>query len=398
MIERPDAMQRVRLAHTEVLLAQLRSAGPLSRAELIRLTGLSRTTLFDIIGDLIARGVVVEREPALSGHRGRGRPSTTVSLNPSAGRIVGIDLGRATITVIVATLGHDILARGSRPITLTAGPARRANAAIKLIDDLVQQHDIDLRALEAIGLGLPGLVAGRSRSAGDSGSSPSVAAKQVSTRIQDRYGVAVVTDNNSRLAALAEGTWGATRDVRDAIYVRWSDGVGGGLIVDGRLARGAHGAAGEIGHVSVEPDGDPCPCGGRGCLELLIRPSALIEQCARRGVTVADPADLVARATAGEPIVSDVVRHAATLLGRVLSGMVVQLDPGKVAIGGTLAHAGETVLEPVRTAIGQLAIPGHTRRLDVVTAQFGDEGGALGAVAAALRLNMSEPLPALPTA
>ncbi|SCL70310.1 Sugar kinase of the NBD/HSP70 family, may contain an N-terminal HTH domain [Micromonospora peucetia] len=388
-------MQRVRLAHTEALLAQLRSAGPLSRAELIRLTGLSRTTLFDIIGDLIARGVVVEREPALSGHRGRGRPSTTVSLNPSAGRIIGIDLGRATITVIVATLSHDILARGSRAVTLTAGPIRRANAAIKLIDDLVHEHDIDLRALEAIGLGLPGLVASRG---GPAGGSPSVAAKQVGARIQDRYGVAVVTDNNSRLAALAEGTWGATRDVRDAIYVRWSDGVGGGLIVDGRLARGAHGAAGEIGHVSVEPDGDPCPCGGRGCLELLIRPSALIERCARRGVTVADPSDLVTRARAGEPAVEGVVRHAATLLGRVLSGMVVQLDPGKVAIGGTLARAGETVLEPVRAAIGQLAIPRHPRPLDVVTAQFGDEGGALGAVAAALRLNVSEPLPVLPTA
>ncbi|MFI1196429.1 ROK family transcriptional regulator [Micromonospora sp. NPDC020750] len=394
MIERPDAMQRVRLAHTETLLAQLRNAGPLSRAELIRLTGLSRTTLFDIIGDLIARGVVVEREPALSGHRGRGRPSTTVSLNPSAGQIIGIDLGRATITVIVATLSHDILARGSRAVTLTAGPARRADAAIKLTDDLVHEHDIDLRALEAIGLGLPGLVTDRGRPAGGS---PSAAAKQVSARIQDRYGVAVVTDNNSRLAALAEGTWGATRDVRDAIYVRWSDGVGGGLIVDGRLARGAHGAAGEIGHVSVEPDGEPCPCGGRGCLELLIRPAALIERCARRGVTVADPSDLVARARAGEPTVQDVVRHAATLLGRVLSGMVVQLDPGKVAIGGTLAHAGDAVLEPVRAAIGQLAIPRHPRRLDVVTAQFGDEGGALGAVAAALRLNVSEPLPALPT-
>ncbi|WP_234581665.1 ROK family transcriptional regulator [Micromonospora sp. MH99] len=394
MIERPDAMQRVRLAHTEALLAQLRSAGPLSRADLIRLTGLSRTTLFDIIADLIARGVVVEREPALSGHRGRGRPSTTVSLNPSAGRIVGIDLGRATITVIVATLGHDILARGSRPITLAAGPARRANAAIKLIDDLVQEHDIDLRALEAIGLGLPGLVAGPARPAG--GASPSAAAKQVRARIQDRYGVAVVTDNNSRLAALAEGTWGAARDVRDAIYVRWSDGVGGGLIVDGRLARGANGAAGEIGHVSVDPDGDPCPCGGRGCLELLIRPSALIERCAARGVTVSDPADLVARARAGEPTVEDVVRQAATLLGRVLAGMVVQVDPGTVAIGGTLAHAGEVVLGPVRAAIAELAMPRHTRHPDVVPAQFGDEGGALGAVAAALRLNLSEPAPAFP--
>ncbi|WP_091106163.1 ROK family protein [Micromonospora citrea] len=188
------------------------------------------------------------------------------------------------------------------------------------------------------------------------------------------------------------------RSSATSTYVRWSDGVGGGLIVDGRLARGAHGAAGEIGHVSVDPDGEACPCGGRGCLELLIRPSALIERCADRGVTVADPADLAALARAGEPTVEEVVRHAATLLGRVLSGMVVQLDPGKVAIGGTLAQAGEVVLEPVRATIGRLAIPRHPRHLDVVTARFGDEGGALGAVAAALRLNVPEPLPARPPA
>ncbi len=389
-------MQRVRRAHTETLLAQLRSAGPLSRAELIRLTGLSRTTLFDIIGDLITRGVVVEREPELSGQRSRGRPSSTVSLNPSAGRIIGIDLARVTITVVVATLSHDILARGTRAVALTAGPARRADAAGKLVDDLVRDHQIDLRALEAIGIGLPGLVSGRGRSAG--ASSSSTTAKQISDRIQDRYGVAVVTDNNSRLAALAEGTWGAARDVRDAVYVRWSDGVGGGFIVDGQLARGAHGAAGEIGHVSVEPDGDPCPCGGRGCLELLIRPTALIEQCARRGVVVQDPADLVAQTHAGEPTVRDVVRGAATLLGQVLSGSVVQLDPGKIAIGGVLAQAtDDTVLEPVRAEIARLAIPRHPRRVDVVRAQFGDEGGAMGAVAAALRLTATDSLlPTLP--
>ncbi|MEU4428364.1 ROK family transcriptional regulator [Actinoplanes sp. NPDC024001] len=396
MIERPDAMQRVRRAHTETLLAQLRSAGPLSRAELIRLTGLSRTTLFDIIGDLIARGVIIEREPELTGQRGRGRPSSTVSLNPSAGRIIGIDLARAGITVVVATLSHDILARGTRAVALTAGPARRADAAARLIDDLVREHAIDLRALEAIGIGLPGLLTGRGRAADGNSAG---AAKQISARIHERYGVTVTADNNSRLAALAEGTWGAARGVRDAVYVRWGDGVGGGFIVDGQLARGAHGAAGEIGHVSVEADGDPCPCGGRGCLELHIRPAALIEQCARRGVTVRDPADLVAQAHAGEPAVREVVHRAAALLGRVLAGAVVQLDPGRIAIGGVMAQAGDTILEPVRAEIARLAIPRHPRHVEVVTAQFGDEGGAMGAVAAALRLTASESLlPDLPLA
>ncbi|WP_229070669.1 ROK family transcriptional regulator [Actinoplanes sp. DH11] len=391
MIERPDAMQRVRRTHTEALLAQLRDAGPLSRAELIRLTGLSRTTLFDIIGDLITRGMVVEREPEATGQRGRGRPSTTVSLNPSAGWIIGIDLARTTITVIISTLSHDILARGTRAIAVSANAARRADAAAALIDDLVAEHQVDLRALQAIGIGLPGLIAGP----GDAVSSKS--AQQISDRLRQRFDAAVVTDNNSRLAALAESTWGATRDVHDAVYVLWSEGVGGGLIVDGQLVRGAHGAAGEIGHVTVDPHGDPCPCGGQGCLELLIRPAALVEQCRQRGVPVADTAGLVAQAVAGEPVVREVVEHAATLLGQVLSGTVVQFDPGKIAVGGPLAQGGDIVLDRVRATIAHLAIPHHLRGIEVVPARFGDEGGAMGAVAAALRLTAADSLlPAAP--
>jgi predicted NBD/HSP70 family sugar kinase len=390
VIERPDAMRRVRLAHTRALLEQLRSTGPLSRAELIRVTGLSRTTLFDIIADLLDRGVVVEREPAVAGPRGRGRPSTTVSLNPVAGRIIGVDLGRVTITVVIATLGHDILARGSRRVDPTAGPRRRANATIAMIDNLVREHGIDLRALEAVGLGLPGLIG--EAAVGTSG----VVAERISTQLADRYDTTVVTDNNSRLAALGEATWGATRDVRDAVYVRWSDGVGGGLIVEGRLIRGAYGAAGELGHVSIDPDGDACPCGGRGCLELAIRPAALIDRCAGQGVVVRDAQDLIEQARAGEPTVGAVLGEAAGQLGRVLAGLVVSLDPGKIAVGGLLAQAGAVVLDPIRAAIDRLAIPSRSRRPEVVAAELGDEGGALGAVALALRLDRPEPEPLLP--
>ncbi|MCW3820238.1 ROK family transcriptional regulator [Micromonospora sp. DR5-3] len=391
--ERVDAMQRVRLGHTQVLLDQLRRAGPLSRAELVQRTGLSRTTLFDIIGDLVDRGVLVERGPVADGQRRRGRPSAKISLNPGAGRIIGVDLGRARIGVAIANVSHDIVAEASRPVDVAAGATRRAAAAVTLIEDLAREHAIDLDAVEGIGLGLAGLV-------GDPGRPPGSkallrTARDVAGHFRRRFDAPVLPDNNSRLAALAEATWGAARDAHGVIYVRWTEGVGGALILDGRLVRGAHGAAGELGHVSVEPDGPRCPCGGQGCLELQIGAKALVRHCTERGVTPHDTQDLVARALAGDPTVRAVVREAATLLGQVLSGLVVEFDPTTVVIGGALAELGILVLDPVRAEIDRLAIPRHPRSVQVMAAKFGDEGAALGGVAAVLQAGAAGPLPGL---
>lgn len=389
MIERKDAMQRVRLAHTRSLLDELRRAGPLSRAELVQRTGLSRTTLFDIIADLLARNVVVEREPVVEGQRGRGRPSSAVSLNPAAGQVLGIDLGRARISAVIANVGHDILAGGSRTVAASASPGRRATAAIALVEELVERHGVDLGTLEAIGLGLPGLVGDPGRPDGTRGLT--AAARRTADRFREHFGAPVLPDNNSHLAALAEATWGAAQDSGDVVYVRWGDGVGGGLIVDGRPVRGAHGAAGELGHVSLDPDGDPCPCGGRGCLELRIRAGALLAECAARGEPVGDVTDLIDRAAGGAAVPAAVVRDAAGLLGHVIAGTVVQLDPSRVVIGGDLGRLGDLVLDPVRQAIRRLAIPRHPRRLEVVAARLGDDDGALGAVAAVLRQGAPDP-------
>ncbi|NUR84313.1 MAG: ROK family transcriptional regulator, partial [Nonomuraea sp.] len=252
-----DALQRLRQVHEDAVLSTLRASGALSRAQLTDRTGLSRSTLFAIISDLMERGAVIETEPVAAEPRGRGRPAALVSLNPAAGLLLGLDLGRGRVRLAVANAAHQVVATASASLPEDAAPMEEAEAAIGLAREVAAERGIALGSLEAVGLGLVGVVDDSPwASARDDefpGAPRTVPASYltVARRVAEEFGVRVAVDNNARLAALAEATWGVGRSVRDLVYVRWSVGIGGGFIVAGRLLRGAHGASGEIGHVSL---------------------------------------------------------------------------------------------------------------------------------------------------
>lgn len=380
MEKRADALQRLRQAHEGAVLAALRGDGPMSRTRLTERTGLSRTTLFAIISELMERGAVIESGAEDDGRpRGRGRPATRVSLNPDAGLLIGVDLGRRRIRVAIANIARQVVATAVDDSAPDADESEQADLAIALVRKVCDDRGIGLRALEAIGIGLVGAMDGPARR------------RRAAERLEAAFGTRVEVDNNARLAALAEQTWGAARSADDVVYVRWAFGVGGGFISGGRLLRGGHGASGEVGHVSVDPAGPRCHCGGRGCLEGRIGVPALLEAAASRGVRLTGTDDLLEAARSRTPAVTAVVVEAARTLGTVLAGTVAQLDPRRVVVGGDLATLGGLVLDPIRSAIGELALPGKPRALDVVPADLGPAASAMGAIA--LVLKEQDPLP-----
>ncbi|MFC5817985.1 ROK family transcriptional regulator [Nonomuraea harbinensis] len=450
-----DALQRLRRVHEDAVLSALRSAGALSRAQLTERTGLSRTTLFAIISDLMERDAVIETEAVPAEPRGRGRPAALVSLNPAAGLLLGLDLGRGRVRLAVANAAHQVVATASAALREDAGPAEQAEAAVRLVREVAAERGISLGALEAVGLGLVGVLddhlpaptpapttpalsepthapsspsesadaAGppgphaRSGNAGPAGVAGPLGSRAgsgeraglpegvparylpLALRVAEEFGVRVAVDNNARLAALAEATWGVARPVRDMVYVRWSVGVGGGFLAGGRLLRGAHGAGGEVGHVSLDPGGPPCHCGGRGCLEGRIGGQRLLDACAARGVPLAGLDELVTAAQDRVPAVCEVVASAAADLGRVLAGTVTQLDPALVVVGGELAALGSLVLDPIRDAISRQALPRSPRQIEVTQADLGVNASAMGAIALLLHEEPSIPAhlrPALP--
>jgi len=209
----------------------------------------------------------------------------------------------------------------------------------------------------------------------------------------------VLIENDANFAVLAEHRLGAARDYRHVLMVTLGTGIGGGLVLDGRVEVGAAGFAGEIGHMVVDPVGPPCPCGRRGCWErfasgaglgLRAREAAL---AGRLGQVVklagGDPEsvrgeDVSAAATAGDPDARRVIEEVGWWLGFGLANLACVLDPECFVLGGGLVHAGDPLLDSARAAFGELVEGGARRPLAViVTAAFDERAGAVGAALAA---------------
>ncbi|WP_129668549.1 ROK family protein [Phytoactinopolyspora endophytica] len=381
-----SALRLLREGHEDRVLSLLRTHGALSRADLARMTGLSRTALWSIVGNLLAVGAVVEtdrpdevgeEEGKAASRRGKGRPPTYLTLNPASGLALGIDLGYRRIHVSVANAAHDVVASTSEPCIRSASWRARIGQALSVVDSLVARHHISLAALEGAGVGVVGPVAEAGTASrprhGDR-------AELVHKLVGEHLRVPVLVDNNMRLGALAEAIWGGVQGVQNALYLRLSHGVGGGLVLGGQLFSGAFGAAGEFGHISVDTDGPLCACGGRGCLERYISLQQILK---RSGESTFD--EVLARLRTGDSHVKGVIDDAGRRLGRALAAACNVVNPELVVVGGELARAGDDLLDPAREAIGIYAHRQVHRRLNIVPAQLGEEGAALGGVALVLR-------------
>ncbi|NUR25846.1 MAG: ROK family protein, partial [Catenulispora sp.] len=194
-------------------------------------------------------------------------------------------------------------------------------------------------------------------------------------------------ENNTRLEAVAEFTWGAGRDIADVLYLGLSTGIGSGLLVDGNLHHGgARGGGGEIGHLSADSSGEPCPCGNRGCLVQYASLQAVLAKLAPVLGADAGLDELLASAAEEEPETLRVLREAGEQTGRVLANICNLLNPARIIVGGELARAGDLILEPIRATLRRTAMS-LTRDADVVAAELdlGARAGASGAAALVLR-------------
>jgi predicted NBD/HSP70 family sugar kinase len=381
-----NVLRLLRESHEGRLLAALRAHGALSRAELGQRTGLSRATLYAIVQHLVATDRVVERPAEVAPARGRGRPATLVALNPAGGLALGLDFGHQRIEAAVANVAHEVVATASERCTERTPWAERLAIGIELVDRLAAGRQISLVALDGIGAGVVGPV--------PIPSSPSTGrrtrAELVQTGLAERFGVPVLVDNNTRLAALAEAIWGAGTGFANVLYVKLSYGVGGGLVLGGHLHSGATGGAGELGHVSVDPDGPDCPCGGRGCLERYVSIAAILQRCeAKRLDHVLD------RLRSGDRRARTVFTEAGRRLGMVLAASCNVVNPEVVVVGGELAAAGDDLLGSAREAIEAYAHRQVRHGLQVRAAELGDAAAARGGIALVLR--ESELLAGYPT-
>lgn len=377
----------IRRTHEERVLSVLREHGALSRSEIASRVGLSRATLSEITNMLLDRGAVVVINTDALERAGSGRPAERLALDPASGQFMGVDFGHRRVTVAVADASHEIVASGSTEYTAEHGWPERVRIAFDLIERLSEETGVHYGALQGIGVGVPGPFSARVAPAGarESGWVRYDASDAVDAAFAERFGAPVVIDNNTRFAALAEAISSSGDNVQHLMYVRLSDGVGGGLIIDGRLVTGSARIAGEFGHVTVDQNGTTCRCGKRGCLETVASVPAILASCRARGVAVETTFDLLAAVGVSDPIVDEVLREAASALGRVLGAAAMTLNPSEIVLAGEIVKISPVILQQVIAVVTyELSSVAQAAPIIRISA-LPENAGALGAIAALFR-------------
>jgi len=383
----------------------LRMHGPSTRARLGEISGLSRPTVSAALGELAERGFL--ESGTGDSASGLGRPAELFRLSRNAGLVVGVDIGRRHVQVVLADLGHQEIDKMPaeedayrHPPSADADPARVLDRSADLVRALLDRNGGNLEQVVALGLGIPAPVTHR----GEIGSPTLLPAWQGTNPAQalaDRLGdVPVLVDNDANLGALGEYLFGHFRpDHRTArghemVYVKIATGIGAGIIRDGRICRGASGTAGELGHITLDyQDRQICLCGNHGCLALYAGGEALLKK-ARAGLPkLVDTLDLVDRAKAGDPYCISVVKDAGDLIGTALGTLVNLNSPDQIVIGGELSDSGEILLGPVRERIERTAMPPAASAVMISEARLKKWSSAWGAAALVLTSTAAGPRP-----
>jgi predicted NBD/HSP70 family sugar kinase len=379
----------VRRHNLGVVLRHVAEHGPRSRAAIAQETGLNKTTVSSLVGELIDFGLVRETEIELRGTV--GRPALPVEL--SGKRVVGLgmELGVDFLAVRAADLTgeerHRALVTGDnrgRPVEDVLADLARLAA-----DGLTALEEQDVQTAGAV-IALPGLVDsdGRLLVAPNLGWTDVSVPDQIADRLGDPP-FPVQAENEANLGALAELWEGAGREFADFIYVSGELGVGAGIIVGGEPFRGAHGFGGELGHTTVDPDGDMCACGNRGCLETRVALGAMLRAAGL------DPAarvtDLAARARDGDEQTQRALADAGRWLGIGVASAANLLNPRGVVVGGYFATLAEWLLPGLREELDARVLAAEWDPPRVVISALGAEAAVRGASALALRRVFADP-------
>lgn len=374
-------------AHQARLLRLLRDGGPTSRARLGDEVELSRSKLAVEVDRLLETGLVVA--DGLAASRG-GRRSHNVRLSPGL-RFLGIDIGATSVDVAVTGPELEILGHLNQPMDVREGPVAVFEQVLAMVAKL--KHDGLAEGFDGAGIGVPGPVRFPEGVPVAPPIMPGWDGFPVREALSQELGCPVLVDNDVNLMALGEQQAGVARSVRDFFCVKIGTGIGCGIVVGGEVHRGTTGSAGDIGHIQAEPEGRPCACGNRGCLEAYFGGAALArdaEAAARDGSSpelaarlavagrLSGP-DVAAAAAAGDAAALGLIRDGGTRTGQVIAGLVSFFNPGLVVIGGGVTGLGHTLLASIRTQVYRQSLPLATGNLPLVLGELGQLAGVTGA-------------------
>ncbi len=377
----------LRERNRERVIGALRMLGRTSQADIARATGLSRTTVSTMVAELKHSGLVFEvgAVEARAPDRRGGRPGVLLVLQDSARAVVGIDFGHSHVQVALADLAHKVLAERMCKLDVDHRAADALDAAARMVDEVLVEANVQRSAVICAGIGIPGPVDRERGTVGSATILPGWLGLRIANEMEGRLAIPVEIENDANCGALAELTWGAGRDCSNFAYLKAATGIGAGLVVDGRLLRGASGTAGEIGHTTLDESGALCRCGNRGCLETVASGPAILQLVGRAEPGTLTLGRVIELAAQGDVRCRRAISDAGHEIGVAVAGLCNLINPERVVVGGLLSRAGEVLLQPMRESIRRHAVQAAAERVEVVQAVFVERAELLGSLALALR-------------
>jgi glucokinase-like ROK family protein len=378
-----------------IVLNFIRHEGSISRAEIAERTKLSRSAVSNIISSLLEEGII--HESGIGESKGGRRP-IMVNFNYSAALVLGMDMGANHLLAILADLEGNQIAEFEAPFSVDKGPEAGIPVLLGLIKKILDGQYKDQKKILGIGIGVTGPLDYKTGTVVMPPIMPGWDKFPLRQYLSSEFGLPVLVDNDANLGAIGERWRGAGIGQNNLAYVKIGTGIGCGLIMDGKIFRGASGSAGEIGHISITRDGPPCRCGSFGCLESMAGGPAIINrvklaiQAGRDTILtrLCDTEDLSITAIGqaarqGDRLALEVLSDAGRYIGMALANLVNLFNPGMIILGGGVAMVGEVLLDQVRQTVKDRSLLASYKDARITLGKLGREAVAVGAATLVLQ-------------
>jgi predicted NBD/HSP70 family sugar kinase len=381
----PGSQSSLRAANEQRIINALRTSGPLTQAELSRRTALAPSTISGIVSILAERGLVrADDEPG-------GRKGRLIHLDLEDRYVAGVEIGNGHLALALATLSARVVDFVRRPLVLGADVATTLDLTESLLDQLLASAGASRRDLLRGGVAVPAPLDLHGVLSSSPLIFPAWAGVDIATVFSERFDIPFTVDNDANLGGLADYLWGAGQGSHSMVFVGMNYGFGAGIILEGTLFHGATGVSGEIGHTTVDENGEFCQCGNRGCLNTVASINRALELLAPIHPEIDSTEKLLDAAADGLPPAIRVLTDMGRASGVAIANVVNLLNPEVIVVGGDLARAGDVFTDPMTTMATRLSMPAAAG-VRILTTPLGERVFALGGVALALGLDSPQSL------
>ena len=373
----------------------IRREGLISRARIVKLTSVSKSTVSMHVDKLLKMGLI--KELAIVGSNNSGK-RTKLKVDEESGYIFGIQFGATSIDIAICNLEAEIIEFKSLDLHISLGPEKLLPKVYSVIDELLSNKNINKTKILSIGIGLPGPVKFDQGVVVSPPLMPGWDNYPFKDEVSNQYDCSVFVDNDANVMAIGELYAGHGRDMDNFIFVKVGTGIGAGIIVNNRIYRGTKGSAGDIGHIGIKGESVICPCGNRGCLEIIAGGGAI----GKMGLEIAKnelspimskllkeygyitSKEVWMAAAQGDVSALEIILKSSKEIGKILSKLVNFFNPGMIIIGGGVSNIGELFFKNIREEIYSRSTSLATSELVIRTSYSGDRAGVIGAAAMCL--------------